>query len=700
MPSVNVKCIESFSSEDPNYPASNLLKPGNKKWKCREPGERQAFVVLKLEEPIQIGGIDIGNEHSALIEVMVARSGPSNPSYTEILLATKFMTPVDSRNSTGSNGVQCFGAGALVPSVVGGKWDLVKIICTQPFNARVKYGLTFVALHPHVAVEKREKCLVPEKFQQQIKAEAEKVKPPVGLNLGRFKLREESPDSDDTAGFSNLFSRWKNKNLTGAATAGPSVSALMRDSNTPAALQRNIPTPGSVRNVAKQRPGRQTFEDSDEEAQKSLTATVKKNRNDESVLYDAEDDKPSKKLNGSMTHARSDTFVEKQENPVTKPLPDTTKSSKLHDVSSSKFKAFLDLTGQSVDRMPNRNDERKSTNLAPGVKKSLEECKKTPDKSYSMARPPLAIERQAVPSKRHSSPIEMPAKREDERLPTPKKPKLDIVDADSEPEVKRRVQYKPFGKLLENVVLVISGIQNPDRANIRNQALAMGAKYKPDWDASCTHLICAYKNTPKYNQVHGKGKIIKQTWIEKCYTSRKRLSWRKFALDTAEAHASDSEDEIVDIAKKPVEQHVQPSDSRASLSVMEKAQDDAVMLHELSDSDDEPPGTGKVYDISTEEEGDANEKDSERVDGNVAIFKGKKFYLHPEVGAVDIIKLEKYITTFKGTVSKEIGAVDYVIARNKQTLPIGSRAELVKPLWVYECNDMECLIPVNRYRIV
>uniref|UniRef100_A0A182QDD4 BRCT domain-containing protein n=1 Tax=Anopheles farauti TaxID=69004 RepID=A0A182QDD4_9DIPT len=693
MPPVYVKSIVSFSSEDPNYPASNLLKPGHKKWKCREPGERQAFVVLKLEEPVQIGGIDIGNEHSALIEVLVARSGPSNPSFTEILLATKFMNPVDSRNSTGTNGVQCFGAAALVPSVASEKWDLVKIICTQPFNARVKYGLTFVAFHPHVSVEKKEKCLVPEKFQQQIKAEVEKAKASVELNLGRFKLREESPESDDTTEFSNLFARWKNKNLTGTTSTGPSVSALMRDSSTPAALQRNIPTPGSVRNVAKHRPFRQTFDDSDDEAQKSVTSTTaKKNRNDESVLYDAEDEKPTKKYNGSIALAQNDTSVVKKENSVPKPLQDTSRSSKLHDVSSSKFKAFLDLTGQSVDRMSHRNDERQNSTITSETKNPREESKKTSDKPYNKARPQLAIDKQAVPSKRNSSLIKSPAK--DEKFATPKKPKLDVVDADSEPEVKRTIKFKPFGKLLENVVLVISGIQNPDRANIRNQALAMGAKYKPDWDSSCTHLICAYKNTPKYNQVHGKGKIVKQAWIEKCYTNRKRLSWRKFALDTAEANASDSEEEIVDIAKKPEEKQ-----ERATIPDVETL-NDAVMLHELSDSEDEPRGTSKVYEISTEEEGNnRNEIDSESMQCSVDIFKNKMFYLHPELGAVDIIKLEKYIKTFKGTISKEIGAVDYVIARSKQTLPAGSRAELVKPLWVYECNDMECLIPVNRYRI-
>jgi DNA-repair protein XRCC1 len=62
---------------------------------------------------------------------------------------------------------------------------------------------------------------------------------------------------------------------------------------------------------------------------------------------------------------------------------------------------------------------------------------------------------------------------------------------------------------------------------------------------------CAFKNTPKYRQVQGKGKIISKDWIEKCHSLKKRLSWRKFALDSTECEKSDSEDEIFDLSLKP-----------------------------------------------------------------------------------------------------------------------------------------------------
>lgn len=66
-----------------------------------------------------------------------------------------------------------------------------------------------------------------------------------------------------------------------------------------------------------------------------------------------------------------------------------------------------------------------------------------------------------------------------------------------------------FDELLKGIVFVISGIQvkyaltyilklciqkksllqNPKRAEIREKGLKMGAKYKPDWDDTCTHLM-------------------------------------------------------------------------------------------------------------------------------------------------------------------------------------------------------------------
>ena len=117
---------------------------------------------------------------------------------------------------------------------------------------------------------------------------------------------------------------------------------------------------------------------------------------------------------------------------------------------------------------------------------------------------------------------------------------------DKPPEAPKSVKQpngKPFNKLMDGVVFVISGLQNPLRGEVRQKALEMGAKYKGDWDSSCTHLICEFMNTPKFNQVKGKGKIVKKEWIVKCYSEKKRHPWRRFCLDKND-QGDESEEEI------------------------------------------------------------------------------------------------------------------------------------------------------------
>lgn len=50
-------------------------------------------------------------------------------------------------------------------------------------------------------------------------------------------------------------------------------------------------------------------------------------------------------------------------------------------------------------------------------------------------------------------------------------------------------EAKSFTQLMNGVVFVLSGFQNPYRSQLRDQALEMGAKYRPDWGRDCTHLV-------------------------------------------------------------------------------------------------------------------------------------------------------------------------------------------------------------------
>lgn len=97
MPPLKFRRVVSFSSEDPQHPATGLLarvrEVGREwsmeawgiapeveriflhqgKWTCRDEGEKEAWVVLQLEETSVITDVDLGNFGAAFIEVQVRR---------------------------------------------------------------------------------------------------------------------------------------------------------------------------------------------------------------------------------------------------------------------------------------------------------------------------------------------------------------------------------------------------------------------------------------------------------------------------------------------------------------------------------------------------------------------------------------------------------------------------------------------------
>ena len=87
MAPLKFKKIVGFSSEDSLFPASNLLT--NSKWKCKEEGEKQAWVCLQLEELSVISNIDIGNNGAAFVEVQVGRQGCDQDQMKVILVAVR-----------------------------------------------------------------------------------------------------------------------------------------------------------------------------------------------------------------------------------------------------------------------------------------------------------------------------------------------------------------------------------------------------------------------------------------------------------------------------------------------------------------------------------------------------------------------------------------------------------------------------------
>ncbi|XP_073179680.1 DNA repair protein XRCC1 isoform X1 [Lepidochelys kempii] len=135
--------------------------------------------------------------------------------------------------------------------------------------------------------------------------------------------------------------------------------------------------------------------------------------------------------------------------------------------------------------------------------------------------------------------------------PAPKKPKAPEPPPSRLPAHKKQPKEpspegagEDFHRLLQGTVFVLSGFQNPFRSELRDKALEMGAKYRPDWTPDSTHLICAFANTPKYSQVKGRGgTIVRKEWVLDCHRARRHLPCKRYLMDGPPASGSEEEEE-------------------------------------------------------------------------------------------------------------------------------------------------------------
>ncbi|EGC34490.1 hypothetical protein DICPUDRAFT_79761 [Dictyostelium purpureum] len=106
---------------------------------------------------------------------------------------------------------------------------------------------------------------------------------------------------------------------------------------------------------------------------------------------------------------------------------------------------------------------------------------------------------------------------------------------------KQQKKLTSFGNLLKGVVLVIGGIVNPQKGELRDKAIEMGAEYKPDWCREATHLVTPFDNTPKFKEAKkAGGSIVNPDWIEDCYKLKSRLPIGKYTFRSNNSEATQS----------------------------------------------------------------------------------------------------------------------------------------------------------------
>nr|CAH8845930.1 unnamed protein product [Trichobilharzia regenti] len=479
MPEIVPNRVVSFTSEDKAFPASNLLKGSSfSKWRCLTGGTKQEAVEFSFSEPVEISRIDIGNNGSAFIEVLVRRSASSeDPSV--LLPSSSFMSPVDAKNETNLNRVRVFSGDQFTKSVASQKWDIVKFVCSQPFNKTLQYGISFVFFHTPAT---------------------------------------SNPQADN------------NKEIK--------VDSLISEEDTDSPEFK----PGSLFQASRQ--------------------TV-------SCSQDSSESKSS--VSDKLIAAKQSTNVAATVNTPKPPVHQVNRQNTTPKVSNT------------VHHQPNQKPVSSSSSSAPSSSAS------------------------SSSSSRHTT--QQP----------PKTPETSEVRRTAKPS------HSTSNKPLSNVIFTLSGYQNPLRSQIRDKALELGAKYRQDWTTDCTHLICAFPNTPKFNTVKGKGIIVSDKWITQCYETKSCVPWRSYRVGRAPSPpnatsvqpptSNDSDDN--DDSQSPPSRSTQRVPSLRMRGGRQNTSDDEWHPNSSDENpDNDDDGDEEWDDEEEEEDGEAEEDNDAEVDSS------------------------------------------------------------------------------------
>lgn len=626
MPEISLRHVVSCSSQDSTHRAENLLKADTyRKWRAAKAGEKTISVVLQLEKEEQIHSVDIGNDGSAFVEVLVGSSAggatAGEQDYEVLLVTSSFMSPSESRSGSNPNRVRIFGPDKLVRAAAEKRWDRVKIVCSQPYSKDSPYGLSFVRFHSP-----------PDKDE----AEAPSQKVTV-TKLGQFRVKEEDDSANSLKPGALFFSRINKTTSSASASdlAGPSYAAATLQASSAASSASPVP-----------------------------------------------------KVVGSSSKP--------QESP--------------------KGKRKLDL--------------------------GLED-KKPPSKP-SAGPPAPKRPKLPVPSR---TPAAAPASTPAQKA-IPGKPRGEGTEPRG-----ARAGPQELGKILQGVVVVLSGFQNPFRSELRDKALELGAKYRPDWTPDSTHLICAFANTPKYSQVLGLGgRIVRKEWVLDCYRMRRRLPSRRYLMaglgssseDEGDSHSESGEDEAPKLPQKrpqpkaktqaagpprpPTPEETKapspgPQDNSDTDGEQSEGRDNGA--EDSGDTEDElrrvakqreqrqPPAPEEngedPYAGSTDENTDS-EAPSEAdlpIPELPDFFEGKHFFLYGEFPGDERRKLIRYVTAFNGELEDYMSErVQFVITAQEwdpnfeEALMENPSLAFVRPRWIYSCNEKQKLLPHQLYGVV
>ncbi|KAJ0176346.1 hypothetical protein K1T71_008520 [Dendrolimus kikuchii] len=656
MPRVKIDYVVSFSSEDAENPASNLLQwdISKKKWLCPR-GESSCSVVLQLTKSTKISTVNIGAYHAALVEVLVGRSETPNDQFQVLVPSSIFLSPIDSRKEENVEKVRSFNSEHFTEATRNQKWDRVRVVCSQPYNKHCKFGLSFIQLYePEGASEPPSAATaVPARLLALDAASSDEDEFRPGQLFATHSQSTASGESQNSD--------------TGAQIRQATSQALKNISETSTKLVR---TP-IVKTSKKQKDAGDNIED----------------RRRNSLMYEEEDDQP---------HAKIDRVLERHKDQTTREEPKRKDSS---------------------DDIDNKSEEKRSL-----------------DSNKDKDRPETAKHnKKTITPKKAPSPKASAASSSKHRNGDPERRKRPHSERRDKDNGGRRLRAGPVSAephaLMRGVVVVLSGYQNPRRAHLRTAALAMGARAERDWGPRCTHLICAFPNTPKLKQVRASPRgaeavVVKGEWVEECAAQRRLLPWQWYATEphryvapTAQDKDSDrrelesecdTDDEIEKVLNKQKKQKVEKPVSHQREASPTRVGDTSRESDVEFVKDERIQGNVTVQDSDTDvTDEDSDHHNTMTIDESKLLpdfFEGYTFLMDESVerSELDAGLLARYVRAYGGTLLRaseldEDSDVNYVLC-GSGAVPAATGTPL-RADWVWRCHRRRRLCPTDGYRL-
>ncbi|XP_045774195.1 DNA repair protein XRCC1 [Maniola jurtina] len=465
MPLVKIDYVVSFSSEDPDNPASNLLLADVKsKWLCSA-AEPSCSLLLQLKSACKIESITIGAYHVALIEVLVGLSEKPNDPFQVLVPSCVLLSPGASRRGEGAECVRSFGAAQLT-SASAQRWDRVRLVCSQPYNKHCKYGLAFVHISSSDAA-----------------AGGAAPGGAAPAPLRALQLDADAGSSDDEFRPGELFAKHQRAQLAQTTDAQIRQASSQALKNIPDASTKLTKTP-----IAK------TPTTKPSQKEPSSAGDLRADRSKDSLLYTDDDNRPHARLDRVLQRHRD--HARPGQPHATTPPPKTTPKPSKHQVEGIN-KLNISKPGDTLNSSAVNDDG--------GSAEKHSDSREMPPKTHSV----------------NSNSEKATASQKQRKRSAETHPELGPVCAS-------------LSDVLAGAVVAMSGYVNPQRAALRAAALEMGARYLRDWEPSCTHLICAFPNTPKLRSVRAARAAtvaVGGAWLEQCRRRRRRLPWRWFATE-------------------------------------------------------------------------------------------------------------------------------------------------------------------------